>query len=148
MRSLAWVVHDFSFSALIVCHYWIVRIIRYQPARDDKRLWGSRGWGRGEKQNSAWRVRFSLAAASPPMITIHNVIPHPGFLRDAGSPERALNNPKRVLWPGRIIWGESTTTCIAHSKETNYQGGDRTNCQATSNQQPATSNQQPATSNQ
>jgi hypothetical protein len=25
------------------------------------------------------------------MITIHNVIPHPGFLRDAGSPEQALN---------------------------------------------------------
>jgi hypothetical protein len=25
------------------------------------------------------------------MITIHNVIPHPGFLRDAGSPEQVLN---------------------------------------------------------
>jgi hypothetical protein len=25
------------------------------------------------------------------MITIHHVIPHPGFLRDAGSPEQALH---------------------------------------------------------
>jgi hypothetical protein len=25
-----------------------------------------------------------------PMITIHHVIPHPGFLRDTGSPEQAL----------------------------------------------------------
>jgi len=29
---------------------------------------------------------FSLAAASPPMIKMNHVIPHPGFLRDAGSP--------------------------------------------------------------
>jgi hypothetical protein len=31
-----------------------------------------------------------LAAASPPMIILHHVIPHPGFLWDAGSHELAL----------------------------------------------------------
>jgi hypothetical protein len=40
------------------------------------------------------------------MITIHHVIPHPGFLRDAGSPEQALHiqgefYPSSPLTPDR-----------------------------------------------
>ena len=50
--------------------------------------------GEAEARESDFKKKWkftSLASASPPMTTMHHVIPHPGFLRDAGSPEQALN---------------------------------------------------------
>jgi hypothetical protein len=49
-----------------------------------------------KKRLKVWNItdlnkRDSLSMDEIPMTTMHHVIPHPGFLRDAGSPEQALH---------------------------------------------------------
>ena len=71
-----------------------------------------------------WKITDSHKRDSlTPHDTMHHVIPHPGFLRDAGSPEQALNiqfednPPQRLLHNQKKEITRAVTALIVTSQE-------------------------------
>ena len=90
-----------QYCCITDCPFWKVlpgqaRWVAEHTARDDRRHWGVWVRPRREEQFVPIPKAFSLAAASPPfLVPPHNVIPHPGFPRDAGSHSPGWKNGER-----------------------------------------------------